>query len=345
MARRRPIGLRASAETLAFHRDALVFDCLSLDYILDEPYATRVLEAGVNATNLTITDESDSWDHVLRLIEVAVEKIEASPVLVQATCAADIVRAQKAGKVAVILGTQGASMIETFLWRVELLHRLGIRYLGLAYTGANLFADGCGETRDAGISFLGRDLIEAVNGLPMLLDLSHCGHRTRAEAAGLAKHPVCTHSNAYGVNPNDRNTTDETVVAMARKGGAIGVCGLTKSVWPKNATIDHMLDHLDHFVNLVGHRHVGIGLDMTEGYQEAFRKSGITHEVPKWRTLRPDIFGTPEEFFTINYPKGLDTIRLLPNFTQGLFDRGYGRDQAAAIMGGNWFRNFKSACG
>ncbi len=51
-------------------------------------------------------------------------------------------------------------MIETHLWRVQMLSRLGIRSLGLSYTGANLFADGCGETRDAGLTFLGCELIE-----------------------------------------------------------------------------------------------------------------------------------------------------------------------------------------
>ena len=53
------------------------------------------------------------------------------------------------------------------------------------------------------MSFLGRELIDIVNRLPMWLDLSHCGHRTRAEAVVLARAPVCTHSNAYGLNPND----------------------------------------------------------------------------------------------------------------------------------------------
>ncbi len=345
MATTRPAEITPSAETLAFHQRTLVFDCLSLDYILDEPYATRVLNGGVNATNVTITDESDGWDQTLRLIETALEKIEANPILTLATAAADVLKAQKAGKLAIILGTQGCSFLETSFWRIPLLYRLGLRYLGLAYTGGNLFADGCGETRDAGLSFLGRELIEVVNGLPMILDLSHCGHRTRSEATAFAKHPVCTHSNSYAVNPNDRNTRDETVIAMAKKGGAIGVCGLVKSVWPSDATIEHMLDHCDHFVNLVGHRHVGIGLDFTEGYQEAYRKSGVRAEVPKWRRLRPDIFGTADEFFSVSYPRGLDSISLLPNFTQGLIDRGYTSEQVAAIMGGNWLRNFKTVCG
>ena len=93
---------------------------------------------------------------------------------------------------------------------------------GLAYTGATLFADGCGEKRDAGLSFLGEELIAAVNETPMILDLSHTGHRSRAEAVPLARAPVCTHSNAWHHVPNDRNTRDETVQAIVAKGGHDG---------------------------------------------------------------------------------------------------------------------------
>ena len=186
--------LQASADTLAFHRESLVFDCLSLYYILDAPYSERVLEAGVDVANVTISSESEDWDEFLRRFEVAFEKIEANPNLALATCADDVTAARKAGKLAIIPGTQGSSMIGPEIYRVELLHRLGLRFFGPAYTGATVYCDGCGETRNAGLSFLGRELIECVNGLGMLLDLSHVGHQSRLEAAELATHPVCTHS-------------------------------------------------------------------------------------------------------------------------------------------------------
>ena len=62
-------------------------------------------------------------------------------------------------------------MIGKELARVGILAHLGFRFFGLAYTGATLFADGCGEKRDAGLSFLGEELIAAVNETPMILDL------------------------------------------------------------------------------------------------------------------------------------------------------------------------------
>ena len=333
--------IRADAKTLAFHKKTLIIDCLSLNYMLDEPYAERALEAGVNATNVTFGTEG-TWDQMCASIETGLQKIEKSAVLMQAKTSADILAAQKAGKLAVIMGTQGSMMVDRDLYRLEIMARLGLRIFGLAYTGATPFADGCGELRDAGVSFLGRELIDVVNRLPLLLDLSHCGHRTRAEATALARAPVCTHSNAYGVNPNDRNTKDETVKAIVARGGAIGVCGLPKSVKPADPGIEDMLDHCDYFAKLVGDRHVGIGLDFVEAYKAG---GHILPDSRRWRTYRPDVFGTVEEFLTQNYPRGLSTILELPNYTQGLFDRGYDEAQVAGFLGGNWLRVFQDKIG
>lgn len=340
-------SIRATGETLALHTQAIVFDCLALRYVLDEPYTSRMAEGGVDAINVTVAGEKEDWDETLRLTDECLTKIEANPHLVHATSAAEVRSAKCRGQIAVLLGTQGASMLGTRLWRLEVMHRLGFRYFGPAYTGASLFADGCGEFRDAGLSVLGRELIGCANDLDMIVDLSHCGHRSRWEAAQLADHPACTHSNAYSVNANDRNTKDETIKAIAAKGGVIGICGLVQSVSPERATLDHMLDHLDHIVSLVGAEHVGIGCDFTEAYQDAYAagEHKTLGQPSKWRTIRPDIFGTPEDFYTVSYPEGLESIRLLPNLTQGLRDRGYDDQTATAILGGNWLRNLESAVG
>jgi len=338
--------LTASAEAIAFTRDNFVFDCLSLNYVLEDEYAARCAEGGVNAFNITVAAEEESWDDTLRLTDQFLTRIAKSLYLQQATDSAGIAAANRAGKIAVILGTQGAAMLGDQVWRVRVLHRLGFRYVGLAYTGATLFADGCGERRDAGLSFLGRDLIDAMNALDLILDLSHAGHRARAEATEIAKWPVCTHSNAYAVLANDRNTKDETIRAIAAKGGMVGLCGLPRSVSADGQPmLAQMVAHARHIVGLVGHERLGLGFDFVEGWVEATKAGRAAHKPPKWRVLRPDIFGSTEAFFTDTYPRGMHSIRLLPNLTQALFDEGWTREQVAAVLGGNWLRHFKAACG
>ncbi|MFC4311624.1 membrane dipeptidase [Steroidobacter flavus] len=335
----------ASPEAMRLHREMIIFDCLSLSYILDPPYDERVLEGGVTATNLTVAWEGQSWDEVLENIDQARTKIDKNGNLVFAETAAEVREAKKNGKVAVILGTQGSDFIDRHLSRVRILHKLGVRYIGLTYTGATLFADGCGEIRDAGLTFLGKEFIDAVNELPMLLDLAHTGHRSRFEGATMAKHPVCTHSNAYAVNPNDRNTKDESALIIAEKGGVMGVTGLVRAVAPCDSSIEHMVEHADHWVRRIGVQHTGLGLDFTEGFQDAQRDGKVTLKPPKWRTLRPDIFGTPEAFYTQKYPARLESIRKLPNFTHELLSRGYDSVSVCEIMGRAWLRNFELAVG
>ena len=73
----------------AFTRSATVFDGLALSYVLDEPYATRCLEAGVNACNVSFALES-TWDETMRAVDAGFAKIEKSPVLALARDAAGI---------------------------------------------------------------------------------------------------------------------------------------------------------------------------------------------------------------------------------------------------------------
>jgi len=339
-AQRETVG--ADGATIAFHNDTFIFDGLSISYVLDEKYAERCLAGGVNATNVTFALE-ENWDKALHNVETYLSKVERNPLLMLCTRSDDLLKAKASGKLGVMFGTQGASMLEGQIWRLELLVRLGLRFLGLAYTTANDFGDGCGEKRDAGLSYLGEELITLANTLPVMIDLSHCGHCTRAEATKLARAPVCTHSNADGLRPNGRNTRDDTVKAMAAKGSMMGVCGLPQSLADDVPTLDDLLDHVDYLVKLTAVENVGIGLDYVEAYKDS-PNVVAPPSVVTWRTRRPDIFGSLTSFGRQSYPIGIETVKTLPNLTQGLFDRGYTKDQAAAILGGNWLRVIKQFC-
>lgn len=338
-----PDAVTADEATRHFHHETYVFDALSIAYVLDETYAERCLAGGVNGTNVTFALE-ESWDKALGNFERQLAKIDKSPLLMLCTTSDDLLRARDRGRLGVVVGTQGASMLDDQLWRLELLVRLGLRVLGLAYTTANAFGDGCGEKRNAGLTYLGEELIALANGLPIMIDLSHCGHRTRAEAAALARAPVCTHSNADGLRANGRNTTDATVKAMAAKGGMIGVCGLPQSLADGTPTLDDLLDHIDHLVKLVGVAPVGIGMDYVEAYQEQATVVAPP-SVVTWRTRRPDIFGPLSAFGRQSYPVGVESVAKLPNLTQGLLDRGYAKADVTAILGGNWLRTVRAFCG
>lgn len=330
-----------SAKALAFHKQALIVDGLTPYYTLDEPYTGSLLEGGVDAALLSVVSDA-TWDATLQRTETALEKIERSPYLMLATRAADFRAAKAQGKVAMMLVTQAADMIGGDLKRVGIMHRLGFRVLGLCYTFANLAGDGCGERRNAGVSFLGKELIAAVNELPMLLDLSHSGHQTSLEAAELARAPCVTHANAYAVNANDRNKKDEVLRIVAAKHGAIGLNALPRTVKNEAPALQDMLVHLDYLVKTMGAGHVGLGLDYVEGYKQS---GEIRPHTRRNRTLRPDIFGSVDDFLHQPYPRGLEDIRKLPNLTQGMIDRGYNEQTMQWVLGESWVRAIEKTVG
>ncbi len=330
-----------SPRARALHQQSLVLDGLTPFYTLDEPYTASLIEGGISGALLSVVSDA-TWDATLQRTETALEKIEQSPHLMLATCAADFRAAKAQGKVAMMLITQAADMIGSDLKRVGIMHRLGYRILGLCYTFANLVGDGCGELRNAGVSFLGRDLIAAVNELPMMLDVSHSGHQTSLEAVELARRPCVTHANAHAVVANDRNKKVEVLKIVAQKGGTIGLCGLPRSVRHPDPTLAHMLDHLDYLIKTMGAGHVGLGLDFVEAYKDA---GVVLPQSRRNRTLRPDIFGSVDDFLNQAYPRGLENIRKAPNLTQGMLDRGYSESTITQVLGESWLRAIEASIG
>ena len=331
----------SSAVASALHTESIVIDGLTPYYTLDEPYTARLIEGGISGALLSVVSDA-TWDATLQRSEAALSKIEKSPHLMLATRAADFRTAKSHGKVAMMLITQAADMIGTDLKRVGIMHRLGFRILGMCYTFANLVGDGCGERRNAGLSFLGRELVAAVDELPMMLDVSHSGHQTSLEAVQLARAPCITHANAYAVTANDRNKHDEVLRIVAEKGGVIGLCGLPRAVHHPDPTLAHMLDHLDYLVKTMGAEHVGLGLDYVEGYKDA---GVVLPQSRRNRTLRPDIFGTVDDFLNQSYPRGLEDIRQAPNLTQGMLDRGYDSKRVKWVLGESWVRAIEKNVG
>ena len=197
----------------------------------------------------------------------------------------DISHAQSQGKLAVILGYQNLPGIERDLELLELYRALGVRIMQFAHNVRNLYGDGCAEPADAGLSSLGRALIEEMNRQRMLIDISHVGDRTARELLEISRQPVAaTHANAFSVCDNVRNITDGVLDALKRTGGLIGVTYLPplvrKGVKPSHAELSR---HVVHVRDRIGVAHLAIGSDFITGqpaqrYEEFMR--------------RPDVYGT-----------------------------------------------------
>jgi membrane dipeptidase len=145
----------------------------------------------------------------------------------------------------------------------------------------------------------------------MAIDVSHCGQRTSLDAIAASKKPVLiTHSNCRALAAGvARCKPDEVIRAAARGGGVLGITSVRQFVRARGqATIEDVLDHFDHAVNLVGVEHVGLGSDFDLDAHPAY-------DIP-----------------------GLNNFSRVYELTEGLLRRGYTDAHLALMLGGNFQR-------
>ena len=200
----------------------------------------------------------------------------------------DFAAAQETGKLAVVLGYQNVPGVDRDLAFLELFHGLGVRVIQVAHNIRNIYADGCNEPADAGVSTLGKELIAELNRLSVVIDLSHVGNRSGVEICKISKQPVAvTHANAFSVHPNVRNKRDDLLDALKINGGVAGITYLPPLVADGAPEHQHVLNHVQYIIERIGVAHVGIGSDFiidqpAERYDE-FMRSPEVYGVWPWR--------------------------------------------------------------
>jgi membrane dipeptidase len=245
--------------------------------------------------------------------------------------AEDIDHAKAKKKIAVIMGLQNADEFREPK-DVEAFYELGLRCAQLTYNTQNLIGSGSTERVDGGISDYGIQIIEAMNEVGMLVDVSHSGDRTTLEAIELSPKPIAfTHSNCRALNNHPRLKTDEAITKLAAKGGVMGITGVRNFVKDKEpTTVEDVVDHIDHVVKLVGIEHVGIGTDSDlMGYdhmpadQYKQLKSGYKASYAFRDKIDTDGFNHPRKMYDL---------------TAALLRRGYSDANIQAVLGGNFRR-------
>lgn len=262
-----------------------------------------------------------------------------------ATSADDIERARKHGRIAALMGIEGGHAIEDSLRLLRDYYALGIRYMTLTHSNTNNWADSSGdvtrpEGKAPGLTAFGKQVVAEMNRLGMLVDISHVSDKTFWDALEASKAPVfASHSSCRSISNIPRNMTDEMIVAMAKKGGLIQInfgCefisqkSADSSPWirglrqgggstarpadaAKNtvpATLEQVIDHIDHVAKIAGVDAVGIGSDY-------------------------DGIGC--------VPTGLEDVSKYPNITRALLERGYSAGDIRKILGGNLLRVMRAA--
>ena len=227
-----------------------------------------------------------------------------------------IKKVNRAGKIAAILSIEGGEALEGDLGVLRVLYRLGVRLLTLTWNQRNQIADGISESRTgSGLTEFGIKVIDKMNDLGMLIDVSHLSETGFWDVIKRSKAPiVASHSNCYALCPHLRNLKDEQIKALADKGGVIGITFVPNFLTQekRKTTVEDVVKHIDYLVEKAGIDCVGLGSDF-DG--------------------------------TDGLPLGLEGVDKIPNITEGLLDRGYKEREIEKILGGNFLRVFEEVVG
>ncbi len=333
------LKLRKSDENRALEifSKSIVIDCLQASIFNDE-YFDLLKRSGVTVVHKTIATNhnlSETIKNISNFIKLIHDNSDKALLIEKFD---DILRAKRERRVGVIFGFQNVNPLEGDVNLLNIYYRLGVRIIQLSYNDRSLAADGCGEKIDCGLSYFGVEVIERMNKLKMIVDISHMGERSSLEAIDYADYVICSHANARSVCYNVRNKSDEVIMALAEKDGVIGVNAFpafvkrTRMEIGERPTINDLLDHIDYIVNLVGIKHVGLGLDFIDNWPI---------ERHKELTIRPDIWGNPTPKGIYEYPIEIENASKIINIARGLVVRGYSDREIKMILGENWLRIFR----
>jgi len=315
------------------------------DKPLDAEDLADVRASGLTAVNLTVGSVGSyarDYDGAIEGIAHWDKEIATHPdTLMKFSRIGDLAEAKRSRRLAIIYGFQDTTPFGENLDRLDTFADLGVRIVQLTYNRRNLVGDGCLEPADAGLSLFGRELVERMNAREVLVDLSHCGHRTTDEAIEVSKKPVAiTHAGCAAVSDLPRNKTDATLRKLADRGGVVGIYLMPYLRTGGQPMAADVIAHIEHALDVCGEDHVGIGTDgtissvrLTEEYKKGFadeiaerRKRGVSApgETAAVYTFVPDL----------NTPRRFETIATL------LARRGRSERVAEKVLGGNFLRLF-----
>ena len=224
----------------------------------------------------------------------------------------DILMLKAQGKKAILRGIENGYAIGKDIGLLEYFKKRGIVYMTLCHNGDNDICDSArGNNEHGGLSPFGKEVVEQMNRIGILVDLSHASEKSFYDALEVSKVPiVCSHSSARALCDHPRNLTDDQMKALAKADGVAQTTVYNGFLRKEGqATIIDAVEHLCHAAKIMGVEHVGLGTD--------FDGDG----------------GVP----------GLADASEIINFTRHLLRRQFSEQDIRLIMGGNFLRAMASA--
>jgi membrane dipeptidase len=281
-----------------------------------------VYEGSLYSFDGFLRDAMTAYDWLLSTVEA-----NPSELLVVRT-AEDIRTAKETGKLGLILGSEGAKHLEGSAAVLRNLFRLGVRQVQLHWAIRNQLGTAQSDLDEPGLTDFGRQVISEMNRLGMLIDVSHSSPASIEDALATTTKPVInSHTGARDLNPvSGQLLWDDEIKALADNGGVACIHFNTSVLIGRQttrlSTVEDVLSHIEHVVEVGGIECVGLGPDFIPG--------GKPGERIRFNQR------IPPEFW--RWTAELDSSQLLPNLTIALVERGYSDSDILKILGGNLMR-------
>jgi membrane dipeptidase len=299
--------------------------------------------------------KQDLIHRALDLIDVTYEQVARhADALALATTADDIERLHREGKIATLLGVEGGHEIEGDLRALDIYYRLGVRYMTLTHTKNNELGDSSGDKpRWNGLSPFGRQAVERMNRLGMMVDISHVSDKTFYDALAVSKAPlIASHSSCRALCNAPRNMTDDMIRALAKNGGVMDINFYSSFLSQAyNDSYKKIEKQVDAAVGAARARYAREGKRLS--YLEEVRiEQRLTKDlpVPSYTAIADHIdhavkvggvdhVGLGSDFDGIDSaPRGMEDVSKIPALVRELARRGYSEDDLEKILGGNVLR-------
>jgi len=288
--------------------------------------------------------------------------------IVKVASYAGLMKAVKQKKIAAMFGVEGGHMIENDLDKLQALYNRGARYLTLTHnispnwatsaadeTNPNpVIGNGLNSEGKKGLTAFGKQVVEEMNQMGMLIDVSHAGEQTFWDVIHVTTKPIiASHSSVFSLVPHRRNLKDDQIKAIAKNGGVIQVNfnpGFIDSSFDRKETA-FFKTHKAESDSLTKS-----GMD--EWYMMNFLYKKYAAEAAPMRPplsmlidhieyiiklVGVDYVGLGSDFDGINItPLQLDDVTGYPLITKALLERGYNKKDIDKILGGNFLRVLKA---
>jgi membrane dipeptidase len=268
--------------------------------------------------------------------------------------------ALKAGKIVGQYGVEGGHMIEDDINRLDTFYKRGVRYMTLTWNNSPSWASSHATENNPkytglkGLNDFGKQIIQRMNQLGIIVDVSHVGEKTFWDAIHATTKPViASHSDAYSINPVSRNLKDDQIKAIGKNGGVICLnffSGFVDSNFSKRG-LAFSKAHANEIDSLLA-----TGMQKEYAYTVIFDKYKAESEAIKptieqlmqhfdhiVKLIGINHVGIGSDFDGINSaPQGLSTVLDYPNFTKALIARGYSNKDIKKVLGGNFLRVYRA---